>query len=238
VENSLVFSISYVDNETWVFDPSDSSWTLLNPTGDVPSPRITPTAARSGDKLYVFGGVDITFAFLNDMYIYDTNLNTFTQITDMSGDIPPGVSDPGIDIKGGYLYLQGGEILTEEGIGNLVGLYRFDLDCHVWEFLTPSPAMYPHPERDAQVFSVHKNKIWMFGGDVDGDNFFNLQDDTWVYDIAANSWTQIYTSRTPPASKRNSWAWHKGELYVFIAVIGPETFGASIESQQVWKLTP
>jgi len=231
------FTVDFVDNQTWIYDRSANQWTNMNPTGVGPSARITASAALNANQVYIFGGVDINFNFLNDMFVYDIAGNSFS-IVEQSGDIPPGVSDPRLVVQAGFMYLQGGEILDETGIGNLEGIYRFDLSSNVWLKLSPSPDIVPHPERDAQVFVQKGNNIWMFGGDVDGPFFFNLVNDTWYYDISQNSWNQVNTSIAPPASKRNSFAFQGNDLYVFINVIGPKNFGAAIESQQVWKFTP
>jgi len=169
------------------------------------------------------------------MYIYDLEQNSFSVVAQL-GDVPPGVSDPRLAVKGGYIYLQGGEILDATGIGNLEGLYRFKIKTGVWTKLAPDPDLTPHPERDSQVFARNDDLIWMFGGDVDGEHFFNLANDTWYYDIHENAWHQVDTYLAPPASKRNSFDFFGNDLYVFINVIGPAEFGPAIESQQVWKL--
>jgi N-acetylneuraminic acid mutarotase len=230
------FSIDSVDDETWIYDKNENTWTKMNPTGTGPSPRITASATLKDENVYIFGGVDITFNFLNDMYIYDTEENHFS-VVEQSGDIPPGVSDPRLEVNGGYIYLQGGEILDETGIGNLEGIYRFKIQTGEWTKLEPSPDLSPS-ERDAQVFSKKDEKIWMFGGDVDGPNFFNLMNDMWYYDISENEWVEVFTDISPPPSKRNSFDFQGNDLYVFINVIGPESFGPAVESQQIWKFTP
>jgi N-acetylneuraminic acid mutarotase len=232
------FTVESVDNELWIYNSEENEWTLQSPSGTAPSPRITASAAFDGEHtVYIFGGVDVEFNFLNDLFAYDLDTNSYTTVT-QTGEQPPGVSDTRLVIKDNYLYLQGGEILEDEGIGNLEGVYRFDLLENVWVKLSPSPDITSHPERDAQVFSRHGNQIWMFGGDANGPNFFNLQNDTWHYNINENAWHQIHHHKVPPASKRDSFAWKDNELYVFIAVIGPATpaFTAAEESQQVWKL--
>ena len=149
-------------------------------------------------------------------------------------DIPPPVSDPGLEIKGDFIYLQGGEILTENGIEILDGLWRYSIKDNEWEKLEPEPDLSPS-ERDAQVFARHGNKLWMFGGDVNGDEFFNLRNDTWVYSISQNKWTQVHAGQAPPASKRNAYVFVGDYLYVFVNTIGFSGID-SVDTLEVWRL--
>lgn len=75
-------------NELWEFTGTSNYqggcgnyWTLMTPTGTTPSGRwgaITWTDPGTGN-LWLFGGQDASFAFLNDLWEYNIAANTWTQ---------------------------------------------------------------------------------------------------------------------------------------------------------------
>ena len=58
-------------DDTWAYNPSASTWTLLSPTGTAPSARAAQAMAcdQSSGRIYMFGG-EATGAVLDDTWVY------------------------------------------------------------------------------------------------------------------------------------------------------------------------
>ena len=54
-------------NDTWSFNTMARTWTELQCTGFIPSPRSGHAAALVGDIMYVFGGFSADKAYLDDL---------------------------------------------------------------------------------------------------------------------------------------------------------------------------
>jgi len=66
------------NDETWVYDLSDSTWTQKNPSSK-PSARTGHAMAYIGtDQVLLFGGYD-TGGFSDETWVYDLSANTWTQ---------------------------------------------------------------------------------------------------------------------------------------------------------------
>eukprot|EP01125_Pyxidicula_operculata_P001314 TRINITY_DN11209_c0_g1_i1.p1 TRINITY_DN11209_c0_g1~~TRINITY_DN11209_c0_g1_i1.p1 ORF type:complete len:828 (-),score=158.39 TRINITY_DN11209_c0_g1_i1:123-2606(-) len=70
-------------NDLFVFDLSDSSWTQLNPAGDIPSPRaghmVNIQSLGGHDIMYVHGGETLAGSFLNDLWSFNFTSMVWTQ---------------------------------------------------------------------------------------------------------------------------------------------------------------
>ena len=54
-------------NDTWLFDISTRTWTELQCSGSIPSPRSGHAAVLVDDVMYVFGGFGADKAYLDDL---------------------------------------------------------------------------------------------------------------------------------------------------------------------------
>ncbi len=74
-------------------------------------------------------------------------------------------------------------------------IYAYSPDTSSWKQLSPEGALPPPRFGQTTIYDSKRNRIVLFGGQ--GRGFFN---DTWVYEIALNRWTQITLGEGP--SKR------------------------------------
>lgn len=58
-------------NETWVFDPENLVWHLINCKGELPMPRYGHSAHVVGSKMFIFGGKTNSGALLRDVWFLD-----------------------------------------------------------------------------------------------------------------------------------------------------------------------
>ncbi|MCG3226336.1 MAG: hypothetical protein H7645_05395 [Candidatus Heimdallarchaeota archaeon] len=71
-------------DETWAFDYNTATWTQLNPEGDLERRGANMAYDAENDKIILFGGVDpdAQFTLLKEIWIFDYNANTWTQLTE------------------------------------------------------------------------------------------------------------------------------------------------------------
>ena len=71
-------------DETWAFDYNTATWTQLNPEGDLERRWAEMVYDSDNDKILLFGGFDpdAQFEYLNEVWAFDYNENTWTLVTD------------------------------------------------------------------------------------------------------------------------------------------------------------
>jgi len=77
--------------ETWVYDVSDDTWTLMSPATEPPARAFHAMAHIGDDQALLFGGDtdddDEYDSLLSDTWVYDLSENTWTQ----KSEDPPGM---------------------------------------------------------------------------------------------------------------------------------------------------
>ena len=189
-------------NDTWAYDPVANAWTDLEPAGDAPSPReFSPMVYDpASHKVFLFGGWDEPEdRDLGDTWAYDPEANTWTEL-DPEGEVPSArdghcmVYDPG----SGQAILFGGS--DNAGV-ELNDTWAYDPTANNWTELTPAGALPPARAWHSMVYDSRDRKVIIFGGaygeEVDG-TYLN---DTWAYDPAVNSWTELRPPGDLPAKR-------------------------------------
>jgi N-acetylneuraminic acid mutarotase len=200
VYEALTGRVVAFDGNTWAYDPGADRWKDLKPKGDRPSARLGSCMAYDWvhGKVVLFGGTDMATWF-NDTWIYDAVANTWTQMT--VGDIlPPGRSDASMayDPQDGRMILFGGVA----DFSCLDDTWAYDLAANTWVQLAPDGATPPARCGHIMVYDPDRTQLVLFGG-IDSD--FGCYNDTWSYDAAANTWTNLIPSGDgPPARGRSS----------------------------------
>jgi hypothetical protein len=180
--------------DTWVYDLSNDTWTEMKPATK-PSARHSHAMAmiNGKNKVLLFGGYD-SGGTSGETWVYDLNSNTWTKkspVTKPSGReyhaMASVYDDDKVVLFGGYI--------NSSGYKNDTWIY--DLSNNTWTKRTPSTA--PSPRKGHEMANVwNTKKIVLFGGNESGNNVI---DDTWVYDVTANTWTKKSLS-TKPSSRR------------------------------------
>ena len=153
-------------------------WNELHPTNS-PSPREAFGMAEIGDgKVLIFGGGDVNNIF-DETWIFDIKENIWKQIT--SNPHPVKRFDHSMArITKNKVLLFGGwnpEYFNDTWI--------FDLDSLKWTEI--HPLIKPTRRRAFGLTQLMDGKILLFGGDTAVANSSN---DTWVFDIDSNNWTE------------------------------------------------
>jgi N-acetylneuraminic acid mutarotase len=223
--------------DTWAYDPAANSWTELKPSGAVPPARYgaVMTYDATTRRLILFGGcVDVEDGpVLNDTWAYDPAANTWAELKP-AGTLPStrGVHAMVYDPSTQRLIMFGG---MDENTGSSINdTWAYDPTADTWTELSPSRPVPPARNSHAMVYDPSTQRIILFGGaTANGSKYFN---DTWAYDSAANTWTELEPSGTLPGARffpSRAYASSTGQIVIF--------GGKSVNGQDLndtWAFTP
>ncbi|QRV83089.1 cell polarity protein [Ceratobasidium sp. AG-Ba] len=188
---------------------------LMETTGDAPGPRVGHKSALVSSVLIVWGGDTLAKeGDRNDDGLYLLNLSTrdWTRVS-VVGPAPLGRYGHAVGMCGNKFIVFGGQVDGEF----LNDLWCFDLQSLVrgtsaWEQLVPAPGNEAPPRRTGHVLVTYENKIYIFGG-TDGAFHYN---DTWVFDLATRTWTELTCIGFIPVPREGHAAALVGDvMYVF-----------------------
>ena len=177
------------NNETWMYDVHENTWTLKNPS-NAPSPRWAHSMVYdSANKIVLlFGGYDGT-DFFNDTWVYDAITNNWTEVSPISSPSERHVQAMAYDSVHKRAILFGGY----DGNGRDDETWSYDGATNEWTMMTPSEK--PSPRREpAMAFDPVNEKIVLFGGDDGSHN-----NETWIYDVNSDEWSKMNPSSGPSA---------------------------------------
>ncbi len=188
-------------DETWVYDLSDNTWTQRFPPTK-PSARLFHAMANiGGDQVLLFGGSDDPSGNGSDeTWVYDLSDNTWTLKSPASK--PPGRHSHAMASIGGdqVLLFSGGPSNDETWV--------YDLSDNSWT--QKFPLTKPYARFIHAMAYMEGDQVLLFGGQAvvgvtePGGSDEAIVDDTWVYDLSDNTWTQEFPATHP--SKRFSHA--------------------------------
>ncbi|MFX1252441.1 MAG: Kelch repeat-containing protein [Promethearchaeota archaeon] len=195
IENSDLFIFA---DDMWIYDYSTNTWAELDPTTN-PSPRINPSWVYNSDNqsMFLFGGMD-SLGRKADTWLFNYSDTQWIQIF-------PEASPPARDSHSMIYDPVNQKVILFGGYG--ASLYKmlndtwaYDYTTNTWTELTPaiSPsARYGH----TMIYDNASQKGILFGGHSwDDDNqLWIFHNDTWTYDYATNTWTELIPHFYPSA---------------------------------------
>jgi hypothetical protein len=172
----------------WSFDP-------IGLTG-----RSRQTALRPGAIQYHTS----TFDVANNVYVlhgggsfvgtwlYDPATNTFKQVTGTGTPPDPSVNQAAMtyNTADSRVWLFGGQI----GAGFSNDLFAYNVSTNKWTKIEPAGGVKPTPRWRSGFAYDSLNNVFMVYGGQDDTRTYN---DTWIYEVAANTWTQVATPTAP-----------------------------------------
>lgn len=179
-------------NDLYLFSTRDLSATLIQTTGEVPSPRVGHASAIVSSVLIVWGGDTNTEPTANPaekqddgLYLLNLVSKEWTRVT-MYGSSPAGRYGHAVTMVGSKFFVFGGQVDGEF----LNDLWSFDLNTlrsqTQWELCQPAGSEKPAP-RTGHICVTYGDRIIVFGG-TDGQYHYN---DTWAYDVNSRRWTEL-----------------------------------------------
>ncbi len=174
--------------DTWIYDYSEGTWDSLE-LSTAPVARYSHRMARIADgKILLFGGYD--GALDDETWLFDIADSSWTQLFPSSS--------PSVRFRQSMSYigddkvlLFGGYDATDSPNGET---WVYDLSDAEWTQMAPSGDVPAARYRHDMVY-IGDDKAMMFGG-WDGSNCMN---DTWIYDLSDNQWTEDLNSTQPSA---------------------------------------
>lgn len=186
-------------NDLYRLDTRTNTWQALTPVGDPPPRAFAAAVAHApNDDIYIYGGATYQSGFLlfiafGDLWKYSVASNSWTQIQAVNA-VPPARSGAAAWIAGDRIFVFGG---IDSTFSTKNDLWKYDISNNSWTELIPNGAAGSPPARHvAQAGKRAKQgKLTLYGGEGDALSGFAVLTDTWQYDIATNSWTNVTPMR-------------------------------------------
>ncbi len=188
------------NGETWVYDLSDNTWTQKSTTW-TPSVRKNHAMAYiGGDQALFFGGLSNGYR-QSDTWVYDFSANSW--IWKGPSTSPSARSGHAMAYIGGdqVLLFGGWDSDTYDG-----ETWVYDLSANTWTQKSPSTAPSARYEHDMAY--IGGDQVLLFGGQ---DGNYSRSQETWVYDLSANTWTKKSPSTSPSARSGHAMAYIGGD---------------------------
>lgn len=187
------------DGTTWGYDATANMWKALSPKSRLKSARkgASMVLDSSNGKLLLFGGTDMT-KWYNETWSYDPVTNGWMNLQP-AGDVPPGRSDAGMayDPTSEKVILFGG---VDADFNCLSDTWSYDPATNSWTKLATDGAPSARCGH-GMAYDPHTKMIILFGGI---DSQFTCYNDTWAFDPAAGTWTQLHPVGSSPSVRGRS----------------------------------
>jgi N-acetylneuraminic acid mutarotase len=172
------------------------AWTEIKPGGTSPPARGTQAMAYdpTGGRLILFGGGTASAVF-NDTWAYAPATNTWTELSP-KGELPPprAAHEMAYDKVTHRLIVFGGR-----GAGtSLNDTWAYDPTTNTWTDLKPAEPLPSPRSAYSMAYDPVTRRLIMFGG---RDNAGTSLNDTWAYDPAKNTWTELEPGGTQPLAR-------------------------------------
>ncbi len=171
------------------------TWTERVPQGPVPRIEGTLVYDTLAHRLFMFGGYDLDWNRMNDMWQYEPVTKTWTDVTPPTGVLPQRRSghamafDPSHGAQGTIILFGG---LTDS-LTYLGDTWEWDVASRTWTNVTPAGTK-PVVRQGARL--VYDGTRMILVGGTDGNHFFPYpagnvpgENVTWVWNLGSRTWT-------------------------------------------------
>jgi hypothetical protein len=195
-------------DDTWSLDLSTRRWSRV--AGETrPSARFGATAIYDAPRrrLVLFSGETAQFSFLNDVWALDLEQDRWSELTPKTAAAGSPAKAPNIRYGGASIYDERRErLVTFAGFtnqGRFNDTWAFDLKSDQWIDLSPTGA---RPQKRCLLTAAHDalgDRMIVYGGQSAGH-----LEDTWAFDLARNTWTEIRNTPIPPGRFWSALVYH------------------------------
>ncbi len=212
--------------DTWAYSPADNTWTDLTGSGG-PSARSAHSMVYDPDtgEVILFGGVSDAGLY-DDTWAYDPAAETWTELLP-EGPVPSARSGHAM----AYDDLSGQVILFGGYDGSLVSdTWAYDRVANTWTKLDPLGTVPSARGNHRMVYDSASGQVILFGGYDGGADLY----DTWAYDPALNTWTDLDPIGPPPAREEHAMVYDPdgGRVIIFGGLDQP----ADVDLNDTWTL--
>ena len=168
-------------DELWAFDLATDSWTVRQPSGDVPPARFGHTAVWvPGSGLVIWSG-QAGASFFADVWAYDPSANTWTQL-------PSSGAEPAARYGSCASLGPDGELWISHGFtadsGRFADTRSYNFSTGSWTDRTPAGGV-PVERCLHDCFWSQNGQLILYGGQTTGVAALG---DIWAYDVATGAW--------------------------------------------------
>jgi N-acetylneuraminic acid mutarotase len=216
--------------DTWLYDPAGNAWSEVAGAG-------APEARSAGAMVYLddaetvllFGGVGEAGRFADTWTFTSVSGSGAWTALEPAGSIPSARSGHAM----AYDYIAGAVVLFGgyDGSGLLNDTWAYDPAANTWTELAPTGDAPSARGNHRMVFDASAGRVVLFGG---FDGTAELAD-TWAYDIASNTWTEVQTTGSVPAGREQHalvYDPHAGRVLLFGGFDETDT-----DLNDLWALT-
>lgn len=170
-------------NDTWAYDYVKNSWTQLRPAV-WPDRRLGAAMVydSAADRIVLFGGcangIDFSCALVNDTWIYDYTLDTWTEVSPVVSPSPRSFAASTYDSRDDAMILFGGT----DSRGVLIDTWTYSVRQNRWTNENPMSSPIAR-QRGAMAYDPVRNQALLFGGSFSTD--WSPANDTWSYRLGA-----------------------------------------------------
>jgi Galactose oxidase, central domain/FlgD Ig-like domain len=183
-------------NDVWAFDLATNTWSKFTPTGGPPNVRygVGYTFDPIARDLVTFAGFTNLGRF-DDVWRFNDQAVTWTDASPGAGPGERCLHSACYDAVGHRMIMFAGQ----NNFGPLDDLWMLDLNADTWTELTPSPK--PSGRYfTALVYDAANRRATLFGGQTSTV----ATNESWVFDLWTNEWTQLAPTGTPPTARFGS----------------------------------
>lgn len=175
------FDGSTLNDQTWALDLRVRRWTRMHPAVSPPPQNFHAMAYDpEADRVILFSGHG-----QQGTWAYDYDTDTWTDLSPKRSPVPLDYSAMVYDPVGKRMILFGGVTGSlEEPRGET---WAFDFRRNAWTNLAPATAPSPRGWH-SMAFDAETETIVLFSG---GETRDTDQDDVWLFDPQADTWTQV-----------------------------------------------
>eukprot|EP01125_Pyxidicula_operculata_P000413 TRINITY_DN10446_c0_g1_i1.p1 TRINITY_DN10446_c0_g1~~TRINITY_DN10446_c0_g1_i1.p1 ORF type:complete len:341 (-),score=59.86 TRINITY_DN10446_c0_g1_i1:33-1055(-) len=170
------------------------SWTLLNPKGTLPPPRVDHQFTAVGSSLIVTLGFQRHMVFYDDVWRINYTQSAPLQWEQLKSVAPTSLIDlPRADH---ISFPFGNKVVTYAGINAswvLGEVLIYDIPSQTWTVVNDNPP--PEARYGHSAVTTPDGQSLIYGGSfLDGSTTSEL----WLYDPSTNSWKQLNPANPPP----------------------------------------
>ena len=199
--------------ETWAFDFNNDTWADMQPAVS-PFGIVGARMAydEESDRMILFGGADAdSFEPVDATWAYDFDSNSWEKLDPPVAPPPMNFHSMAYDSRSDRVILLG-TALAE-------GMWAYDFNSDTWEPLLPR-AMPPFRAYSSMVYDAGSDQMILFGGASTPTE--EALGDTWAYDTADNTWTELTTDTQPDARGWHATAYSMAARMVLLFGGGPD----------------
>lgn len=219
-------ALGSLGTDTWLYDETAHRWAQLNPPNSPGARRNLAMSYIGDDKVLLFGGYQGTSAGnSSETWVYDLSDGNWTLM--QPANRPPGLQGHAMAYIGDDKVVLFGGMLVPATQNYSDETWVYDLSENNW--VQKYPSSRPVRRQLHDMAYISPGRVVLYGGSVPGNPAPTARNDTWIYNISDNSWTELLDIPNPGA--RTLHAMSETNMQGFSKVV---LFSGSVDYADTW----